>query len=92
MEGYARELIAKVQQMRKAAGLTIEDVVDVYVEFLSETSKFHQAFRRLGTYIDEKLGQPLLSVSQLPASASKIVDETKDVVKESVRLVITRRN
>jgi len=66
-EATAREVCAKVQKLRKDAGLQKTDEVEVGFECSSE--HLSRLLLAHSAYIAGRIGKPLLSVSKLPALA-----------------------
>ncbi|KAF9603367.1 hypothetical protein IFM89_035612 [Coptis chinensis] len=66
-EGVAREIVNKIQKLRKKAGLEPTDVVEVYIEFVGgDKSSLDRVLKSQETYITEALGSPLLPSTMAP--------------------------
>jgi isoleucyl-tRNA synthetase len=88
-EGYAREIVRRIQQMRKNAGLKVEDRVEAYIKapgFLKESLLI------TASQIKEKVGAEKLTISDhTPEKQFNSVAKVK--VKEyEVELFIEKKN
>lgn len=90
-EGFAREIVSRVQMLRKEAKLTIEDSVHLFIDIPSESSKCLDAYEKCREMIEEKLRQPLLPLcSSTVDDSRKVIDAERAVLEEKIRLTITR--
>ena len=81
-EAMAREVCAKVQKMRKEAGLQKSDEVEVgFAVDDAATSTLARVLVQQREYIAGRIGKPLLAAAQLPALAVPLA-----VKKEEVRV------
>ncbi|XP_031257946.1 isoleucine--tRNA ligase, cytoplasmic-like [Pistacia vera] len=68
--GVAREVVTRIQKLRKKAALEPTDLVDVYFESLDEDKSFsQQVLNSQEHYIKDAIGSPLLPVTMLPPHA-----------------------
>eukprot|EP00271_Cylindrocystis_brebissonii_P013098 TRINITY_DN3268_c0_g1_i2.p1 TRINITY_DN3268_c0_g1~~TRINITY_DN3268_c0_g1_i2.p1 ORF type:complete len:1233 (+),score=293.29 TRINITY_DN3268_c0_g1_i2:403-4101(+) len=97
--GTARELVNRVQKLRKKVGLDPSDAVEVYAEELRSAPEpsdgSDQVLQRLletqAKYLNEALGCPLLPARELPSQAVVIEREVCDGVGGSrVAIILTK--
>ncbi|XP_024982543.1 isoleucine--tRNA ligase, cytoplasmic [Cynara cardunculus var. scolymus] len=75
--GFAREVVNRIQKLRKKSALEPTDMVEVYFKSLDkDTSASAQMLKSQETYIKEALGSPLLDFSMIPKHAVIIAEET----------------
>jgi isoleucyl-tRNA synthetase len=70
--GTAREAVNRVQKLRKSAGLSIGDVIEVYLDVQGDdgaATSFWAAIESADAYILEAVGVPLKPSSELPSGA-----------------------
>ncbi len=84
MEGLAREIVRRIQTMRKEADLRIEDTIRTYYQ---GSSGLDDVFRAWGNYIQQETLSLQLVDSVAPGSAHV---ETHDLDGESVTIGILR--
>ncbi|XP_050676164.1 isoleucine--tRNA ligase, cytoplasmic [Leptidea sinapis] len=89
-EGFAREIINRVQKLRKKAHLVPTDEVDVYftVNRSSDILRIINSHREL---IETTVKAPLKDIKDLSASKLIIIEETQDLKGSQLKLVITWR-
>ncbi|KAK9085817.1 hypothetical protein Sjap_026228 [Stephania japonica] len=74
--GIAREVVNRIQKLRKKAGLEPTDIVEVYIESLDDDkSVLQQTLVSQEKYISSALGSPLLSSSAAPPHAVILCQE-----------------
>lgn len=89
-EGFAREIINRLQKLRKKAHLVPTDEVDVYFSVNKESDilRIISSHRDL---IESTVKAPLKSINELSTSKSLIIQETQDLKGSQLKLVITWR-
>jgi isoleucyl-tRNA synthetase len=90
--GAAREIVNRIQKLRKKAGLDPTDTVEVYFKSLDDDkSVSQQILTSQDSYIRGVLGSPLLPFDKIPPHAVIFAEETfKDVSKLSFTIVLAR--
>ena len=78
-EAMAREVCAKVQKMRKEAGLRKGDEVEVGFACSADDSTLAKVLTSQAEYVTGRIGRPLLPLSQLPSLAVPLGIKTEDV-------------
>jgi len=78
-EATAREVCAKVQKMRKELSLRKSDEVDVFYSSACADSMLVKVLAEQRSYVEGRLGRPLLPASTMPNLAVPIAVETKEV-------------
>ncbi|KAJ4954492.1 hypothetical protein NE237_011275 [Protea cynaroides] len=74
--GVAREVVNRVQKLRKKAGLEPTDIVEVYFESLDDNNtKLQHVLNSQESYIRDALGSPLLPSSMTPSTAVLLCEE-----------------
>jgi len=91
-EGLAREMVSRVQQLRKESKLTIEDEVELFVDIPEASKELCATYQEMHDYIAQKLRQPLKPVPGNLASMKVVIDSVKPVLEESLRLVIVSKS
>ncbi|EOA32665.1 hypothetical protein CARUB_v10015963mg [Capsella rubella] len=91
-EGVAREIVNRIQKLRKKSCLEPTDFVEVYYESLDmDESVVQRVLYSQEQYIRDSIGSPLLLSSLMPSHAVIISDETfQDVSKLSYRISLAR--
>jgi len=78
-EATAREICAKVQKMRKEAGLRKEDKVEVSFRCPAEASVLASVLSSQASYISARINMHPLASDKLPSRAVPLVSECKEV-------------
>ncbi|GAB2218562.1 hypothetical protein Drorol1_Dr00001789 [Drosera rotundifolia] len=78
--GIAREIVNRIQKLRKKAGLEPTDVVEVYIKPLDDaTSSLQRVLDSQEHYISDAIGSPLLPFDFLPSEAAVFAEETHSI-------------
>jgi isoleucyl-tRNA synthetase len=85
-EGIARELVSRVQRLRKESGLAVSDRVRVRV---SGTPEVETVLRQFGDYISSEVLAVELGAGEPDATTSDAVQET-DLDGLAVRIALSR--
>lgn len=90
--GVAREVVNRIQKLRKKIALEPTDVVEVYFESLDEDkSVSQQVLNSQEHYIRDAIGSPLLPSSTLPSHAVVIGEESFHGISNlSFKISLTR--
>ncbi|KAL0738771.1 hypothetical protein Bca4012_014981 [Brassica carinata] len=90
--GVAREIVNRVQKLRKKSGLEPTDFVDVYIESLDEDeSVLQQVLSSQEQYIKDTIGSSLLPSTLMPSLAVILSDERfQNVSKLSFKISLAR--
>ncbi|KAG6551039.1 hypothetical protein Mapa_007272 [Marchantia paleacea] len=76
--GFAREIVNRIQKLRKKSGLEPTDSVEVYYKVVgagSENDVLKRVFASQAAYIQETVGSSILPQEKLPAHAVVIANE-----------------
>ncbi|XP_042483238.1 isoleucine--tRNA ligase, cytoplasmic-like [Macadamia integrifolia] len=74
--GVAREVVNRVQKLRKKAGLELTDIVEMYFESLDDNkTKLHHVLNSQEPYIRDTLGSPLLPSFKTQSTAVLLCEE-----------------
>ncbi|KAJ4899766.1 tRNA synthetase class I family protein [Raphanus sativus] len=86
--GVAREIVNRIQNLRKKAGLEPKDFVEVYIESLDkDESALQQVLSSQEQYIKDTIGSSLLSSTLMPTHAVILSDESfQNVSKLSFKI------
>ena len=76
IEGSAREVLARVQQLRKRAGLNITDKVGVYYETTDET--FLATFAKKTPFMEQSLGSVIKPVAERTDADKVLIEQALD--------------
>ncbi|XP_044509328.1 isoleucine--tRNA ligase, cytoplasmic-like [Mangifera indica] len=90
--GVAREVVTRIQKLRKKASLEPTDLVDVYFESLDEDKSFsQQVLNSQEHYIREAIGSPLLPVTMMPPHVVILGEESfHGISKMSFKISLAR--
>uniref|UniRef100_A0A0D3DFD9 isoleucine--tRNA ligase n=1 Tax=Brassica oleracea var. oleracea TaxID=109376 RepID=A0A0D3DFD9_BRAOL len=90
--GVAREIVNRVQKLRKKSGLEPTDVVEVYIESLDkDESALQQVLSSQEQYIKDTIGSSLLPSRLMPSHAVILSDESfQNVSKLSFKISLAR--
>ena len=80
-EGYARELINRVQRLRKAAGLNATDEINVQYDLLKDTIEFEQVLKDNEATLLKLTKRPLTKFSD--ASESLVLAEEEQQINDT---------
>ncbi|CAE6207370.1 unnamed protein product [Arabidopsis arenosa] len=91
--GVAREIVNRIQKLRKKSGLEPTDVVEVYIESLDkDESALQQVLCSQEQYIKDTIGSSLLPSTLMPSHAVILSDESfQNVSKLSFKISLARR-
>ncbi|UIZ24324.1 hypothetical protein KXD40_008443 [Peronospora effusa] len=91
MQGCAREVITRVQKLRKKAGLVVQDKIHVYFEEKGgENGPISTAIRSFLPMIASTLGTAPAPLSLQPAHSVPIVSEEAQFADSSIKVVVAR--
>ncbi|KAI5558183.1 hypothetical protein BDE02_17G022700 [Populus trichocarpa] len=90
--GVAREVVNRIQKLRKKTGLEPTDAVEVYFESLDEDRSIsQQVLNSQELYIRDAIGSPLLSSTFMPPHAVILGEESfHDISKLSFTIYLAR--
>ncbi|KAJ7552948.1 hypothetical protein O6H91_06G078200 [Diphasiastrum complanatum] len=93
--GFAREVVNRIQKLRKKAGLEPTDNVEVFFELLSvsesDPNLLYKVIDSQALYIQESLGSPLLHHRKVPAHAVILMSERySGVANASFEIILAR--
>ncbi|RID72726.1 hypothetical protein BRARA_C04605 [Brassica rapa] len=90
--GVAREIVNRVQKLRKKSGLEPTDVVEVYIESLDkDESVLQQVLSSQEQYIKDTIGSSFLPPTSMPSHAVILSDESfQNVSKLSFKISLAR--
>ncbi|CAH2230181.1 jg12526 [Pararge aegeria aegeria] len=89
-EGFAREIINRLQKLRKKAHLVPTDEVDVYF-LVNKESDILRIINSHRDLIESTVKAPLRPIDELSPSKQHIIQETQDLKGSQLKLVITWR-
>lgn len=90
-QGYAREVINRVQKMRKKAGLVVQDRIQVYYRIVQDEEKqLEQAMQQHQDYMTTTLSTCPLQLETKPSYAVTILGETCSIGDKTIELEIVR--
>ena len=87
-EGLARELTSRVQRMRKAAGLSMEDEIEIFYDTADATLK--QVITEHATTIRGTLRVDMLEKSKQPAYCTEISTSEEECAGGKITITITK--
>jgi len=89
-EGIAREIINRVQRLRKKCGLKSRDSVEVFYQTTVKDSAVKNAILKRKDLIVERYGSHFFPLDLKPSNLVSIKQETTEVLGEKFELVICR--
>ncbi|KOB71235.1 putative isoleucyl tRNA synthetase [Operophtera brumata] len=89
-EGFSREIINRVQKLRKKARLVPTDDVDVFYS-VSKTSDILRVIKIHRDFIESTVKAPMLPIENMSASKPVIIEETQELKGSQLKIVITWR-
>ncbi|RGB32224.1 tRNA synthetases class I-domain-containing protein [Rhizophagus diaphanus] len=79
-EGYAREIVNRVQRLRKKAGLQPIDPILMYYKLTKDTeNRIEKVLQSQSDFIVKVLKRPLLPISEKSESSEIIIEEEQEV-------------
>ncbi|XP_071742036.1 isoleucine--tRNA ligase, cytoplasmic-like isoform X2 [Rutidosis leptorrhynchoides] len=90
--GFAREVVNRIQKLRKKSALEPTDLVEVYFESLDKDASVSTGIlKSQEAYIKEALGSQLLDFSTIPTHAVIIAEETyKNISNFDFKITLSR--
>ncbi|XP_033114615.1 isoleucine--tRNA ligase, cytoplasmic-like [Anneissia japonica] len=88
-EGIAREVINRIQKLRKKAGLQPVDKIGIFYDVEPSTASLASIIPSHSEYIFNTIKQPL---SAYPPTGTEIITETTDLKGTKLKLTIVRRD
>ncbi|XP_053611705.1 isoleucine--tRNA ligase, cytoplasmic isoform X1 [Plodia interpunctella] len=89
-EGFAREIINRVQKLRKKAHLVPTDEVNVYYS-VNKSSDILRILNLHREFIESTVKAPLILIEEMASSKPVIIEETQELKGSQLKLVITWR-
>eukprot|EP01114_Cavostelium_apophysatum_P008374 TRINITY_DN2080_c0_g1_i1.p1 TRINITY_DN2080_c0_g1~~TRINITY_DN2080_c0_g1_i1.p1 ORF type:complete len:1229 (-),score=422.42 TRINITY_DN2080_c0_g1_i1:80-3766(-) len=86
-EGTAREIINRIQKLRKKAGIVPTDPIQVFYEAKGDLEKVMSLQK---DFVRNNIGVPLSHLSNKPASAVQILSEDSDINGAKLNVVLAR--
>lgn len=83
----ARELVNRVQQLRKKAKLTVEDIVHVYME--CEDKELETSILKCKDQVNRTITTLWTTIDKMPANPTIIAEEDNSISGMPIRLVFT---
>lgn len=90
-EGIAREIINRIQKLRKKAHLVPTDEVDVYFAIDDINSALQRIAISHKSFIENTTKTPFISLKELDSSKTIIIKDVQDLKGTKLTLVITKR-
>jgi len=85
MEGLAREVVNRIQKLKKKAGLVPTDEVTVWFEVSDASGEMQKVVAANGDYIQTAIRAPLKPLSDKPQSAKVVVEDNEAKVSLELR-------
>ncbi|XP_057335552.1 isoleucine--tRNA ligase, cytoplasmic-like [Microplitis mediator] len=90
-EGIAREIINRVQKLRKKAQLVPTDAVDVYYEIKDSSSMLKKVIDSYKEFIESTTKTPQRELKEMASDADVIVEEMQKIKGVDMNLVLVKR-
>jgi len=81
LEGQAREIVNRIQKLRKKAGIIPTDPIEIFYE---ATGSMAKVIASKANFIRQTVGAPCSPLSKMPAYANKVIQEEQDVSGSSL--------
>jgi len=91
-EGTAREVCNRVQKLRKKAGISETDPIEVFYSLKQPNGKLSRVILSQKTFITKKLGVPMHPVQDMPESHTLIYAKDFEFENEFFSITLTRRS
>lgn len=91
-EGVAREIINRVQKLRKKAQLVPSDEADVYYEIRDSESSLARIIVEYKEFIEVITKTPQINISELAGDANVIIEEMQKVKGVDMKLVLVKKS
>lgn len=88
--GVAREVVNRIQKLRKKAGLEPTDPIEAYIKFSEDKLHAQKILKSQESYIRDALGSPLLPSDLTPPYAVVIVQESYNITSLSFVITLSR--
>ena len=90
-QGVAREVVNRVQRLRKKANLNPTDAIAVHYEIVKDSVEVHLAdvLTAHGALVAESLAKPFVA-GAAPAGAQVVIEELSEVKDASFKIIIVR--
>lgn len=89
-EGFAREIINRVQKLRKKAHLVPTDEVDIFY-FVNKNSDIVRIINSHREFIETTVKAPMIPIEKISAAKPVVIEETQELKGSQLKLVITWR-
>lgn len=89
-EGIAREIINRVQKLRKKAQLVPSDEAIVYYEIKDRNSNLSKVIVSYKEFIESATKTPQQDISKIPSNAAIILDEMQNIKGIDMKLVLVK--
>lgn len=89
-EGLAREIVNRIQKLRKKAKLVPQDDIAVYCSVDDKVSELGQVLNSMKDYVEQNIKQPLY-VDAASNGQPVIIKETSEVKGHNLHIVLTKR-
>lgn len=89
-EGFSREVINRVQKLRKKARLVPTDEVDIFYS-VNQTSDILRIINIHRDFIESTVKAPMIPIENMSASKPVIIEETQELKGSQLKIVITWR-
>lgn len=89
-EGFSREVINRVQKLRKKARLVPTDEVDIFYS-VNKTSDILRIINIHRDFIESTVKAPMIPIENMSASKPVIIEETQELKGSQLKIIITWR-
>lgn len=89
-EGFAREIINRIQKLRKKAHLVPTDEVNVYFK-VNKNSDIQRIISLHRDFIETTVKAPIMPMDELPPTKAVIIEENQELKGSELKLLITWR-
>lgn len=92
LKGIAREIVNRVQKLRKKSKLNPDDDISIFVDYAQDSQLIKAAVESKRAFIEAILRKPFFSLDNKPKNSEQIANEEFDYEDEKFQIVICKNN
>ncbi len=91
LKGVAREIINRIQKLRKKSKLNIDDPITIFIDIAKDSNLVAVAFESNKSFIEQNLRKPFESIDKMTSDYEVIIKETFDYETEKFDVAISKK-
>lgn len=92
LKGVAREIVNRIQKLRKKAKLNLEDDIVIFIDYGREAKALHAAIDSKREFIEGILRKPFFKIENKPWYFESIEEESFDYDDEKFNIIISKNH